>query len=138
IAVAEVAGRSVVAGALIVVRIQLDEAVPSVAKKVQRQQPHLRRQFLLHVLDEGRATIVVHHGSCGDGASTSGARGLHGFTAAEQFNFRPQGGNALLAGGVLPSSKVVHQPKKDEGKDNDEECGDGSKTSRHTYSKFGS
>src|SRR6185503_5773312 len=126
VTLAEIPGRSVIAGAAIVVGVQLDETVSAVAKQVERQQAHLSAQLALDVGNNGRPALVVHHHRCRRGGmASSGSRRRLQFALLEQLQFGMKRGNPFFAGGILSGGEIVDQPEEYEGEHDDDEYGDG-------------
>jgi len=91
VTIAEVARRSVAARSFVVVRVELDEALATIANEVDGQQPHLAPQLAFHVLHDCRA---IGFGRVADrqriDAGRAGrCRGL-GF---QPFDFSAEGGD---------------------------------------------
>ena len=140
VAVAEIAGRAVVARPAVVVGIQLDEAVAPLAQQRERQQAHLLRQLAFDVRDDRRPARIVHHHRLRSlRRAAGGARRTLSIALAKQLDLRAQRGDALVTARALAGGQVISEAKKDhrEGAGNDEDGVDGA-TFGHSYSKFGS
>ena len=121
VAVAEISGGAVAARPVVVVRVQLDEALPALAQQRERQQAHLDLQLALDVGDERRPAFVVHRRRRRWRPRAGRAGGPVSFLFAEQSDFGAQRGIPDLAVGTLPGGEIVAEPGEKDGEDDDAE-----------------
>ena len=115
VALAEVAGGAVAAGAAVVVRVELDEAVAAIAEQVSGSRPisSVSSRFTSATIDARIASSRGRRERVGD---SPGRTGDFVALALEVGNLCPQRDELIVAVGGLTRTEIITQCEEEEGK----------------------